>query len=103
MLEGQALVIVRPPARRAEGGAKGTLWGGREDMRRLYQFEGLIRAAIVVAANSRKKAQEEIDALSVDGWKRLADCFDVSDIELTDTRKLPPGPDAEKDLAHISA
>ena len=72
-------------------------------MRRLYQFEGLIKAAIVVAANNTREAKKEIDALSVDGWTRVADCLDVLDIELTDVRKIPPGPDAETDLAHISS
>ena len=71
-------------------------------MRRLYQFEALIRAAIVVAANSKKEAENSVESLGVDGWKRLAESLDVSDVELTDTRDLPCGPDVEKDCAHIT-
>jgi len=71
-------------------------------MRRLYQFEALIRAAIVVAASSKKEAENSVESLGVDGWERLAESLDVSDVELTDTRDLPCGPDAEKDCAHIT-
>lgn len=66
----------------------------------LFEFSALISVNIVVACKDRDTAEKRVKELSAEGWTRIGDIGDVSDIDIFDVRSCPA--DAVEDLAHLS-
>lgn len=68
--------------------------------RKLYEYSTLVKVHVVVAAESEEAARAELDkTLSPEGWCRVGDIINTTDIDLFDERALA----SEEDDAHLSA
>ena len=66
--------------------------------KKLYEFTALIKCAIVIAADSKSQAREEVETYER-RWFKVGEFVGVSDVELIDVRK-PKSSDLE-DEAHV--